>query len=110
MIFGFDTLSLPCQGLTMTSLCCSVHPLFARLFEGKTPPCHYSVDEHEYSMMYYLVDGTYPSWANFVNTISNPVDQKNAYFVQRQEATRNDVERAFGVLQACFAVVRGPTK
>ena len=45
-----------------------------------------------------------------INTIPNPVGQKNAHFTQRQEASRNDVERAFGVLQARFAVVRGPAK
>ena len=56
-------------------------------------------------MGYYLVDGIYPPWATFVSTISNPVGQKKAHFAQRQEAARKDVERAFGVLQACFAVV-----
>ena len=46
----------------------------------------------------------------FVSIISNPVGQEKAHFAQRQEATREDVERAFRVLQAHFAVVRGPTK
>ena len=45
-----------------------------------------------------------------MNTISNPVGQKKSHFAQRQEAVRKNVERAFGVLQARFAVVRGPAK
>ncbi|XP_020164442.1 uncharacterized protein [Aegilops tauschii subsp. strangulata] len=85
-------------------------PLFARLSEGKVPPCHYTANGHVYNMGYYLVDGIYPSWSTFVNTISNPVGQKKAHFTQRQEAARMGVERAFGVLQVCFAVVRGPAK
>ena len=80
------------------------------LTEGKALPCHYTVNVHEYNMVYYLVDGTYPLWAIFVNTISNPAGQKKAHFAQRQEAARKDVERAFGVLHARFAVVRGPAK
>ncbi|XP_020171761.1 uncharacterized protein [Aegilops tauschii subsp. strangulata] len=73
-------------------------PLFARLTQGKAPPCHYTVCGHEYNMGYYLVDGVYPSWAMFVSTISNPVGKKESHFSQRQEAARKDVERTFGVL------------
>jgi hypothetical protein len=59
---------------------------------------------------YYLVDGIYPPWATFVSTISNLVGQKKSHFTERQEATKKDVERTFGVLQARFVVVRGPAK
>ena len=61
-------------------------------------------------MGYYLVDGIYPPWATFVSTISNPVGQKKIHFAQRQEAARKDVEMAFGILQARFAIIRGPAK
>jgi hypothetical protein len=33
---------------------------------------------------------------------------KNKYFAKAQEAERKDVERAFGVMQYRFAIVRGP--
>jgi hypothetical protein len=40
-----------------------------------------------------------------VKTISAPTGQKNCHFAERQESCRKDVERAFGVLQAQFAIV-----
>ena len=35
---------------------------------------------------------------------------KKKHFAKAQELARKDVERAFGVLQARFAIVRGPTR
>ena len=37
-----------------------------------------------------------------------PVGSKKKYFATQQEACRKDVERAFGVLQSRFAIVKGP--
>jgi hypothetical protein len=45
-----------------------------------------------------------------VKTIPRPQGKKKKYFSQRQEGARKDVERAFGVLQSRFAIVRGPAK
>ena len=59
-------------------------------------------------MPYYLTDGIYPAWATFVSVIPNPVTHKEAKFSERQESCRKDVERAFGVLQARFAIIRNP--
>ena len=61
-------------------------------------------------MGYYLTNGIYPKWSTFVKTIPSPREQKKKLFTKAQEAYRKDVERAFGVLQARFAIVRGPAR
>ena len=70
---------------------------------------NYSINGHDYTMGYYLVDGIYPPWSTFVKT-SAPQGRKRSLFATTQESTRKDVERAFGVLQARFAIVRGPAR
>ncbi|XP_030974670.1 uncharacterized protein LOC115994609 [Quercus lobata] len=75
--------------------------------QGCAPAVNYSINGHEYTMEYYLADGIYPKWSTFVKTIPSPRGQKNQFFAKAQEAYRKDVERAFGVLQARFVIVRG---
>nr|XP_034601183.1 uncharacterized protein LOC117861747 [Setaria viridis] len=78
--------------------------------DGQAPKVGYSINGHDYTMGYYLADGIYPSWATFVKTIPEPQGNKRKYFAIAQESVRKDVERAFGVLQARFAIVRGPAR
>ncbi|CAL9018056.1 unnamed protein product [Prunus brigantina] len=85
-------------------------PLFSDLREGRAPPANYSINGHDYTMGYYLADGIYPSWATFVKTIPCPQGPKAKNFAAAQESARKDVERAFGVLQARFAIIRGPAR
>ncbi|XP_040994291.1 uncharacterized protein LOC121240832 [Juglans microcarpa x Juglans regia] len=82
--------------------------VFAPLAEGRAPPCNYLINGHGYTMGYYLTDGIYPSWATLVKTIPAPQGRKKQFFAAIQESPRKDVERAFGVLQGRFAIVRGP--
>ena len=85
-------------------------PLFAKLANGEAPKVNYNINGHEYTMGYYLVDGIYPSWATLVKTIPEPKGNKRTYFTKAHEAVWKDVERAFGVLQSRFAIVRGPAR
>ena len=48
--------------------------------------------------------------AAFVKTIHLPHGDKQKLFAKYQEGARKDVERAFGVLQSRFAIIRGPIK
>ena len=57
----------------------------------------------------YLVDSIYPKWLAFVKKIPTPLEQKRKLFAKAQQAHKKDVECAFGVLQARFTIVHGPT-
>ena len=57
-----------------------------------------------------LADGIYPPWCTFVKSIKDPKTRKHCEFARVQQAARKDIERAFGVSQSRFAIVRGPTR
>ena len=67
------------------------------------------VNGHTYKLAYYLTDGIYPKWSTFIQSITLPQTPQQELFAKVQEATRKDVERAFGVLQSRFAIVRNPS-
>uniref|UniRef100_A0A0D3BLZ0 DDE Tnp4 domain-containing protein n=1 Tax=Brassica oleracea var. oleracea TaxID=109376 RepID=A0A0D3BLZ0_BRAOL len=83
-------------------------PVFDDIIKGQAPQVTYYVNGREYHLAYYLTDDIYPKWATFIQSISLPQGPKAQLFAQRQEAVRKDVERAFGVLQARFAIVKNP--
>ncbi|XP_073136908.1 uncharacterized protein [Henckelia pumila] len=75
---------------------------------GNAPHVNFMVNGSQYTKGYYLTDGIYPEWANFVKSFSCPEDPKRKMFKERQKFARKDVERAFGVLQSHWAMIRGP--
>ncbi|XP_074306406.1 uncharacterized protein LOC141641650 [Silene latifolia] len=83
-------------------------PIFDDMMNGRAPRVNYMVNGKHYNMGYYLTDGIYPQWTTFIQSIPLPQTPKDRLFAERQEAARKDVERAFGVLQARFAVIRKP--
>ncbi|XP_048615643.1 uncharacterized protein LOC111213371 [Brassica napus] len=74
----------------------------------RAPRVQYVVNGHPYDLAYYLTDSIYPKWSTFIQSISNPQGPEAELFAKVQESTRKDVERAFGVLQARFAIVKNP--
>uniref|UniRef100_A0A0D2ZSW0 DDE Tnp4 domain-containing protein n=1 Tax=Brassica oleracea var. oleracea TaxID=109376 RepID=A0A0D2ZSW0_BRAOL len=84
-------------------------PVFDDIINYQALQVTYSVNGREYHLAYYLTDGIYPKWATFIQSTQIPQGPKAVLFAQRQEAARKDVERAFGVLQARFAIVKNPT-
>ncbi|XP_010236560.1 uncharacterized protein LOC104584118 [Brachypodium distachyon] len=85
-------------------------PLFFDALKGEAPRVQFSVNGNEYTTGYYLADGIYPEWAAFMKTIPLPQIEKHKLFAKHQEGARKDVERAFGVLQSRFTIVRRPAR
>uniref|UniRef100_A0A0D3BK38 DDE Tnp4 domain-containing protein n=1 Tax=Brassica oleracea var. oleracea TaxID=109376 RepID=A0A0D3BK38_BRAOL len=65
-------------------------PVFDDIINGQVPQVTFSVNGKEYHLAYYLTDGPKPR-----------------LFAQHQEALRK-CRACFGVLQACFAIVKNP--
>ncbi|XP_047949293.1 uncharacterized protein LOC125195140 [Salvia hispanica] len=63
--------------------------LFTEQCNGNGPTIEFTVNGRKYHMGYYLADGIYPRWP---------------------EAMGKDVERAFGVLQAHWAIMKGSAR
>ncbi|XP_021985292.1 uncharacterized protein LOC110881292 [Helianthus annuus] len=80
------------------------------ILEGNAPQCNFIVNGNEYTQGYYLADGIYTEWSTLVKSFVYPANNnlKMQYFKRRQESCRKDVERAFGVIQARWAMIRGP--
>ncbi|XP_028078968.1 uncharacterized protein LOC114280785 [Camellia sinensis] len=70
-------------------------PLFAELTRGHVPAANYTINNHTYTMRYYLADGIYLRWAMIVKTISQSQGAKRQLFARMHEACQKDVERAF---------------
>jgi hypothetical protein len=83
-------------------------PIFDPMASGRMPLVHYTINGHAYNFGYYLANGIYPKWPTFVKAIRHPYEEKKIYFTQMQESYKKDIERTFGVLQARWAVLRGP--
>ncbi|KAG2299088.1 hypothetical protein Bca52824_035560 [Brassica carinata] len=84
-------------------------PVFDDIINGIAPEVNFYANGNPYHLAYYLTDGIYPKWATFIQSIRLPQSQKHSLFAQTQESVRKDVERAFGVLQARFSVVKNPS-
>ncbi|XP_071695466.1 protein ALP1-like [Rutidosis leptorrhynchoides] len=85
-------------------------PLFNTIKEGTAPPSPFNVNGHHYERGYYLGDGIYPDWAMLVKAPHNPIDEQRKKFKRFQESARKDIERAFGVLQGRFAMLKTPAR
>ncbi|XP_024016122.1 uncharacterized protein LOC112089284 [Eutrema salsugineum] len=83
-------------------------PVFDDIFKGRAPKVTYWVNGHQYDLAYYLTNGIYPDWATFIQSIPLTQSEKARLFATTQESVRKDIERAFGVLQPRFAIVKKP--
>ncbi|XP_071727218.1 protein ALP1-like [Rutidosis leptorrhynchoides] len=85
-------------------------PLFNTIKVGTAPPSPFEVNGRRYERGYYLGDGIYPDWAMLVKVPHNPTDEPCKKFKRFQESARKDIERAFGVLQGRFLMLKSPAR
>ncbi|XP_071727149.1 protein ALP1-like [Rutidosis leptorrhynchoides] len=85
-------------------------PLFNSIKDGTAPPSPFDVNGHHYDRGYYLGDGIYPDWAMLVKAPHSPIGEPRKKFKRFQESARKDIERAFGVLQGRFAMLKTPAR
>ncbi|XP_038699677.1 uncharacterized protein LOC119996971 [Tripterygium wilfordii] len=83
-------------------------PLFDKFIQCQTPNIPYKVNGRMYDIPYYLTNCTYPYYATLVQTLKHPLNEMEKHFAKKQEAARKDVKRAFSMLQAKWAITRGP--
>ena len=84
--------------------------LFADQCRGRGLAIEFTANGRRHHMGYYLADGIYPRWPVFFKMISCPIGERRVLFAAKQESARKDVERAFGVLQSRWAIVKGPAR
>ena len=64
----------------------------------------FTINDNTFHHCWLLVDGIYPELSRFVKTIDEPRGQGTRIFASWQEASRKDIERAFGVIQRKFQI------
>ncbi|PKI48675.1 hypothetical protein CRG98_030935 [Punica granatum] len=85
-------------------------PVLNDVLEGRALEVNYAINGINYTSGYYLTDGMHPKWSMFVNSIPQPQGKKRWFLARYQERVRKDVKRAFGALQARFAIICGPAQ
>jgi hypothetical protein len=85
-------------------------PLFESMQDGSraTIDFPFTINNQQFEMLHYLVDGIYPPLARFLSAISDPTSKIASNFATKQEAARKDVEPAFGVLKVKFLCLKHP--
>jgi hypothetical protein len=84
--------------------------VFINELKGQAPRVQYMVNGNQYNIGYFLADEIYPEWAVFVKSIRIPITEKEKLYAQEQEGARKDIERAFGVLQRRWCILKRPAR
>ncbi|BAS98471.1 protein ALP1-like isoform X2 [Oryza sativa Japonica Group] len=84
--------------------------VFINELKGQAPRVQYMVNGNQYNEGYFLADGIYPEWKVFAKSYRLPITEKEKLYAQHQEGARKDIERAFGVLQRRFCILKRPAR
>ena len=85
-------------------------PRFKPIISGTSWYVQFTIQGRNYDHGYYLVDGIYPLWSTLIKGKGVTQDPKSSHYQTLQEAFRKDIERAFGVLQAKWAIIKLPAR
>ncbi|XP_071740131.1 uncharacterized protein [Rutidosis leptorrhynchoides] len=78
---------------------------FDKLKNQTSPSAPFVANGNKYTKGYYLADGIYPDWATLLKVLCAR-QMTQGKFTWFQASVRKDVERAFGVLQGRFHILR----
>jgi hypothetical protein len=84
-------------------------PLLTSLLDGtftKYVDFEFELGGKLFDQLWFLVDGIYPEISRFAKTLEEAIGEDRKMYVRWQEGTRKSIERAFGVLQRKFQVLR----
>jgi hypothetical protein len=85
-------------------------PLLKALLDGTFASIdfEFEIGGKVFNKLWFLVDGIYPKLSRFMKTLPVACGRMWKRYASWQEAARKDIERAFGVLQSKFRIVRNP--
>ena len=85
-------------------------PLYRAFVDGSfdSRDFPFEIGDQQFNKLWMMTDGIYPELARFVKTLNFPAGRKERIYAKWQESCRKDVERAFGVLQRKYLVLRNP--
>jgi hypothetical protein len=93
----------------------SLSPLLDRLLDGSfqevgrvSGAVPFVISDHQFNKTWITVDGIYPQYSRFVRGVKEPITQRDKRHTKWQEATRKDIERAFGDLKGTWQLLDRP--
>lgn len=93
----------------------SLSPLLDRLIDGEFEKVEresgaipFLINGQPFHESWITVDGIYPKYSRFVRGIKEPYTENQKRYTKWQEATRKDIERAFGVLKGTWQFLDRP--
>jgi Plant transposon protein len=84
-------------------------PLWKSMLDGsfhRDFDFHFWINGQRFVNLFLLADGIYLSSGRFCKTFTQPIGEEKKKYAVWQEATRKDIERAFGVLQRKFQIMK----
>ena len=91
----------------------SLSPLLNNIVNGKFSALEagfipFTIGGEQFNQIWFLCDSACPDYSRCVTKILKPLTEPEKKFTAWQEASRKDIERAFGVLQCKFQYVACP--